>query len=85
MRNREPMTDEEVLDECQRLTRSDAVRLARKEQRLLYKARQYLYTLRNLEKRGLALMEKGITFDNVEERLFGDGTVSDEFGQTVSE
>ena len=72
MRNREPMTDEEVLNECERLTESDAVRLARKEQRLVYRARQYLYTLRNLEKRGLALMEKGITYDNIEERLFGE-------------
>ena len=60
-----------MLAECERLTQSEAVRLARKEQRLIYRARQYLYTLRNLEKRGIALMEKGITYDNIEEVLFG--------------
>lgn len=72
MRNREPMTDEEILNECERLTQSEAVRLARKEQRLIYKARQYLYQLRNLEKRGHELLAKGITYDNIEERLFGE-------------
>lgn len=71
MKNKELMTDEEVLAECERLTQSEAVRLARKEQRLIYRARQYLYTLRNLEKRGLSLMDKGITYDNIEDVLFG--------------
>lgn len=72
MRTKEPMTDEEILNECERLTQSEAVKLARKEQRLIYRARQYLYTLRNLEKRGHELMSKGITYKNIEERLFGD-------------
>lgn len=71
MKEKTILTDEEVLAECERLTQSEAVRLARKEQRLIYRARQYLYTLRNLEKRGIALMEKGITYDNIEEVLFG--------------
>lgn len=71
MKEKMTMADSEVLAECERLTQSEAVRLARKEQRLIYRARQYLYTLRNLEKRGIALMEKGITYDNIEEVLFG--------------
>lgn len=58
---RENLTDEQVSAEIERLTNSEAVKLARKEQRLIYRKRQYLYTLRHLEKRGLQLMEKGIT------------------------
>lgn len=58
---RENLTDEQVSAEIERLTNSEAVKLARKEQRLIYRKRQYLYSLRHLEKRGLQLMEKGIT------------------------
>lgn len=60
---RENLTDEQVSAEIDRLTNSEAVKLARKEQRLIYRKRQYLYTLRHLEKRGLQLMEKGITYE----------------------
>lgn len=72
MKSRSLMTDEEVLAEVERLTNSPEVRLARKEQRLIYRARQYLYTLRNLEKRGKELMASGINSDNIEEMLFGE-------------
>ena len=55
------LTDEEVEREIERLNESEAVALARREARLKYKRRQYLYQLRDLEKKGKALLEAGIT------------------------
>lgn len=55
------LTDEEVEREIERLNESEAVALARREARLRYKRRQYLYQLRDLEKKGKALLEAGIT------------------------
>jgi hypothetical protein len=66
------LTDKEVEMEIERLRTSPMVQLARKEQHLLYKRRQALYNLRNLEKRGSKLAKKGITMDNIEVMLFGD-------------
>ena len=57
------LTDEEVEKEIERLNRSEAVRLARAEQRRKYRRRQYLYTLRDLERKGKDLMAAGITED----------------------
>lgn len=56
---REILTDEQIESEVERLTKSPYVRLARAEQRLKYRKRQYLYTLRNLEKRGMELEKEG--------------------------
>ena len=69
---REFLSDLEVEQEIDRLLNSEDVKLAKKEQRILYKRRQYMYQLRNLEKRGSQLAEKGITMDNMEMMLFGD-------------
>lgn len=55
------LTDEEVEAEIARLNESEAVALARRELRLKYRRRQRLYQLRDLEKKGKALMEAGIT------------------------
>lgn len=55
------LTDEEVEVEIEKLKQSEAVKLARKQQRLIYRRRQILYGLRDLEKKGKALMEAGIT------------------------
>lgn len=66
------LTDFEVEQEIERLLDSDEVKLAKKEQRILYKRRQYMYQLRNMEKRGKQLADKGITMDNIEAKLFGD-------------
>lgn len=55
------LTDEEVEQEIERLNASEAVALARRKARLEYRRRQYLYQLRDLEKKGKALMEAGIT------------------------
>ena len=69
---RDFMTDEQVEIEIDRLLHSEAVQLAKKEMRIKYKRRQYMYQLRNMEKRGKQLLEDGIDADNIEERLFGD-------------
>ena len=55
------LTDDEVEEEIERLSSSEAVALARREARLKYKRRQFLYQLRDLEKIGKALMQAGIT------------------------
>lgn len=55
------LTDEEVEREIEKLSSSEFVALARREARLRYKRRQYLYQLRDLEKKGKALIEAGIT------------------------
>ena len=64
-------TDEQVEAEISRLLQSDAVQLAKKEIRIKYKRRQYMYQLRNMEKRGQRLKSEGITMENMEEVLFG--------------
>lgn len=55
------ITPDELIElEIERLKKSDEVKLAKKEQRLLMnKRRKYLADLRWLEKRGRTLMEKG--------------------------
>ena len=57
------LTDEQVEQEIERLRQSPMVALARREQRLRYRKRQYLYQLRDLEKKGRALEKAGITMD----------------------
>ena len=57
------LTDDQVEAEIERLNGSEAVALARREARLKYKRRQYLYQFRDLEKKGNALLEAGITRD----------------------
>lgn len=66
------ITPEELVDaEIDRLKKTGAVKLAQKEQRLLYRKRKYLADLRWLEKRGKALMAEGWTLDTLE-LLFRD-------------
>lgn len=55
------LTDEQVEFEIEKLKNSECVKLAKKEQRLKYKRRQYLYQLRGYEKRGKQLMNEGVT------------------------
>lgn len=64
---KEWLTDEQVEAEIARLKQSEYVKLARKEQRIRMKHRQTLYTLRNLEKKGKALAESGITLEMLDE------------------
>ena len=65
-------TPEELLDaEIERLKKTEAVKLAQKEQRLLNRKRKYLSDLRWLEKRGKKLLAEGWTIDTLE-LLFRD-------------
>lgn len=57
------LTDEQVEQEIERLRQSPHVALARREQRLRYRRRQFLYTLRDLEKKGRALEKAGIDME----------------------
>ena len=61
------LTDEQVELEIERLSESPAVILAKQEQRIKYRRRQYMYQLRYFEKRGKELMAQGITLNNLAE------------------
>lgn len=65
------LTDEQVEREIERLTESPLVKLARREQRLRYRRRQYLYTLRDLEKKGRELEAAGITLESLDSLMEG--------------
>lgn len=58
--------DELVEAEIARLQASPDVKLAKKEQNLIYRRRQYMCTLRNLEKRGKQLWAEGWTAESLE-------------------
>ena len=60
------MTDAEVEEEIRRLQASPHVKLAKKEERIRYRRRQQMYTLRMYEKRGKALEEAGVTMDKLD-------------------
>ena len=61
------LTDAKVEEEIAKLRESEYVALARAEERQRYRRRQYLYQLRNLEKRGRKLAEDGWTPEEEEE------------------
>ena len=60
---REILTDAQVELEIERLRNSPLVKLAPKEERVRYKRRERLYTVRVYEKKGKALEAAGITLD----------------------
>jgi hypothetical protein len=64
--SRQFLTDEQVEREIERLSESPLVKLARREQRLKYRRRQYLYQLRDLEKKGRELEAAGITLESLD-------------------
>lgn len=57
------LTDAQVEEEIARLSKSPYVKLARQQERIKYQRRQYLYGLRDLEKKGKALYEQGVAKD----------------------
>ena len=67
-------TDEQVEQEIDRLLKTEEVRLARRENQLKYKRRQYMWSLQYMEARGKQLASEGVTMENIEEKLFGGGT-----------
>ena len=70
------LTDEQVEQEIEKLNASEAVALARREARLRYRRRQYLYQLRDLEKKGNALLAAGITRE-VLDAIYSNNEASD--------
>ena len=63
---KENMTDEMVEREIARLLESPHVKLAKKEERIRMRRRQYLYSLRVYERKGKELEASGITMDVLE-------------------
>ena len=63
---KETLTDSQVEQEIERLLKSPLVKLAKKEQQIRYKRRQYLYQLRGYEKKGKELRAAGITMEILE-------------------
>ena len=64
---REFLTDEAVEDEILRLQTSPHVKLARREEAIRNRRRQYMYQLRMYEKKGIALEAQGVTLEELEE------------------
>lgn len=62
---RDILTDEQVEQEIERLQESPHVKLANKERRMRNRRRMYLYSLRQLEKKGRALEEAGVTMETL--------------------
>lgn len=62
------LTDEEVEREIERLKNDYNVKLAKKEEAIRYKRRQYLYTLRVYEKKVKELAAAGITMEMLERK-----------------
>ena len=75
---RDILTDEQVEIEIERILNSEEFKLAKKEERIKNKRRQYLYCLRTMERRGRQLVKEGFTLDNIEERLFDHSLDEDE-------
>ena len=65
------MTDEMVEEEILRLQTSPHVKLARREEAIRNRRRQYMYQLRMYEKKGKQLEAQGITLEELEE-MAGD-------------
>ena len=68
---RDFMSDEMVEEEILRLQNSHLVKLARREEAIRNRRRQYMYTLRMYEKKGKQLEAQGITLEELEE-MAGD-------------
>ena len=64
---REFLTDEAVEEEIARLQASPLVKLAKREEAIRYRRRQYMYALRSYEKKGKALAAQGVTLASLEE------------------
>lgn len=57
------LTDEQVEREIAKLQESPLVKLAKKDELIRYRRRQYLYKLRGYEKKGKELAKSGITME----------------------
>ena len=70
---RSNISDEQVEQEIAQLQNSPFVKLAQQERRLRERRRMYLYGLRQLEKKGRALSDAGITSDILRNMYQFDG------------
>ena len=70
--SKEFLTDEAVEEEIARLQASPLVKLAKKEERIRYARRQYMYTLRMYEKKGRQLEAEGVTMESLESLRAGE-------------
>ena len=61
------MTDEAVEEEIARLMASPFVKLAKKEEAIRNRRRQYMYCLRVYEKKGRQLADEGVTMESLAE------------------
>ena len=68
---REHLTDEQVEKEIERLLESPLVKLARKEERIRLRRRQYMYCLRTYERRGRELTALGVTVEYLDQLAKG--------------
>lgn len=59
------LTDEAVEEEIARLQASPYVRLAKKEEAIRNRRRQYMYCLRVYEKKGRQLADEGVTMESL--------------------
>lgn len=64
---KEYITDEMLDEEILRLQNSPHVKLARREENIRNRKRNYMYQLRMYEKKGKALEAQGITLESLEE------------------
>jgi hypothetical protein len=64
---REFMSDEAVEEEIFRLQSSPHVKLAKREEAIRNRRRQYMYKLRMYEKKGKQLEAQGITLEDLDE------------------
>lgn len=60
------LTDKQVEQEIEKLKNSPYVKLAKKEEQIRCRRRQYLYGLRQYERKGKELAEAGITIELLE-------------------
>lgn len=60
------LTDAQVEQEIERLKQSPYVKLAKKDEQIRYRRRQYLYQLKSYEKKGKELSKAGITIEILE-------------------
>lgn len=74
------ISDEEVEQEIAQLQNSPYVKLAQQERRIRERRRMYLYGLRQLEKKGRAMSEAGITTE-----VLRNMYQNDDFGEVYEE
>lgn len=71
--NKYIITDDQVEEEIARLQASPLVKLAKREEAIRYRRRQYMYQLRVYERKGRELEAKGVTMADLDALAGGYG------------